>query len=82
MGKYSSEALGDYCAGTNHVLPTSSTARFSSPLGVYDFTKRSSIVMASKEGAKKLGETASFWHLERDFRPMLNQRYIEPIRNN
>ena len=59
MGKYSSEALGDYCAGTNHVLPTSSTARFSSPLGVYDFTKRSSIVMASKEGAKKLGETAS-----------------------
>ena len=59
MGKYSSEALGDYCAGTNHVLPTSSTARFSSPLGVYDFTKRSSIVMTSKEGAKKLGETAS-----------------------
>ena len=59
MGRYSSEALGDYCAGTNHVLPTSSTARFSSPLGVYDFTKRSSIVMASKEGAKKLGKTAS-----------------------
>ena len=59
MGKYSSEALGDYCAGTNHVLPTSSTARFSSPLGVYDFTKRSSIVMASKEGAKRLGDTAS-----------------------
>jgi len=59
MGKYSSEALGDYCAGTNHVLPTSSTARFSSPLGVYDFTKRSSIIMASKEGAKKLGGTAS-----------------------
>ena len=59
MGRYSSEALGDYCAGTNHVLPTSSTARFSSPLGVYDFTKRSSIVMASKEGAKKLCETAS-----------------------
>ena len=59
MGRYSSEALGDYCAGTNHVLPTSSTARYSSPLGVYDFTKRSSIVMASKEGAEKLGETAS-----------------------
>ncbi len=59
MGKYSSEALGDYCAGTNHVLPTSSTARFSSPLGVYDFTKRSSIVMASKLGAKNLGKTAS-----------------------
>ena len=59
MGKYSSESLGDYCAGTNHVLPTSSTARFSSPLGVYDFTKRSSIIMASKEGANKLGKTAS-----------------------
>lgn len=59
MGKHSSEALGDYCAGTNHVLPTSGTARFSSPLGVYDFTKRSSIIMASKEGANKLGKTAS-----------------------
>ncbi|MDC3216597.1 histidinol dehydrogenase, partial [Candidatus Pseudothioglobus singularis] len=59
MGKYSSEALGDYCAGTNHVLPTSGTARFSSPLGVYDFTKRSSIIMASKDGANKLGKTAS-----------------------
>jgi len=59
MGKYSSEALGDYCAGTNHVLPTSGTARISSPLGVYDFTKRSSIIMASKEGANKLGKTAS-----------------------
>ena len=59
MGQYSSEALGDYCAGTNHVLPTSGTARFSSPLGVYDFIKRSSIIMASKEGANKLGKTAS-----------------------
>jgi len=59
MGKYSSEALGDYCAGPNHVLPTSSTARFSSPLGVYDFQKRSSIIMVSKEGATNLGETAA-----------------------
>jgi len=59
MGKYSSEALGDYCAGPNHVLPTSSTARFSSPLGVYDFQKRSSLIMASKEGATNLGETAA-----------------------
>jgi len=59
MGKYSSEALGDYCAGPNHVLPTSSTARFSSPLGVYDFQKRSSLIMTSKEGAKNLGETAA-----------------------
>ena len=47
MGKFSSEALGDYCAGPNHVLPTSGTARFSSPLGVYDFQKKSSIIMAS-----------------------------------
>ena len=59
MGKYSSEALGDYCAGPNHVLPTSSTARFSSPLGVYDFQKRSSLIMTSKEGATNLGETAA-----------------------
>jgi len=59
MGKYSSEALGDYCAGPNHVLPTSNTARFSSPLGVYDFQKRSSLIMASKEGATNLGETAA-----------------------
>jgi len=59
MGKYSSEALGDYCAGPNHVLPTSSTARFSSPLGVYDFQKRSSLIMTSKEGAINLGETAA-----------------------
>ena len=59
MGKYTSEALGDYCAGPNHVLPTSRTARFSSPLGVYDFQKRSSIIMATKEGAVNLGRTAS-----------------------
>ena len=58
MGKYSSEALGDYCAGPNHVLPTSRTARFSSPLGVYDFQKRSSIINVSREGAVKLGEIA------------------------
>jgi histidinol dehydrogenase len=59
MGRYTSEALGDYCAGPNHVLPTSGTARFSSPLGVYDFQKRSSIIYCSPEGASKLGETAS-----------------------
>jgi histidinol dehydrogenase len=59
MGKYSSEALGDYCAGPNHVLPTSRTARFSSPLGVYDFQKRSSIINVSREGAVKLGEIAA-----------------------
>jgi histidinol dehydrogenase len=59
MGKYSSEALGDYCAGPNHVLPTSRTARFSSPLGVYDFQKRSSIINVSREGAIKLGEIAA-----------------------
>ncbi len=59
MGRYTPEALGDYCAGPNHVLPTSGTARFSSPLGVYDFQKRSSIINASKAGAAKLGRIAS-----------------------
>ncbi len=59
MGRYTAEALGDYCAGPNHVLPTSGTARFSSPLGVYDFQKRSSLIMCSAEGASELGKTAS-----------------------
>jgi histidinol dehydrogenase len=59
MGRYTSEPLGDYCAGPNHVLPTSRTARFSSPLGVYDFQKRSSLIMVSAEGADTLGRTAS-----------------------
>ena len=59
MGVYSSEALGDYCAGPNHVLPTARTARFSSPLGVYDFQKRSSIIKVSREGARTLGKIAS-----------------------
>jgi histidinol dehydrogenase len=58
LGRYSSEALGDYCAGPNHVLPTSRTARFSSPLGVYDFQKRSSIIGVSRKGAQKLGKLA------------------------
>lgn len=59
MGRHTSEALGDYCAGPNHVLPTSGTARFSSPLGVYDFQKRSSIIFCSPQGASELGKTAS-----------------------
>ena len=59
MGRDTCEALGDYCAGPNHVLPTSRTARFSSPLGVYDFQKRSSLIFASSEGAQKLGKIAS-----------------------
>jgi len=59
MGRYTAEALGDYCAGPNHVLPTSRTARFSSPLGVYDFQKRSSIIYCSAQGANDLGRTAS-----------------------
>jgi histidinol dehydrogenase len=59
MGRYTSEALGDYCAGPNHVLPTSGTARFSSPLGVYDFQKRSSLMQVSAQGAQKLGDIAS-----------------------
>jgi len=58
MGRYTAEALGDYCAGPNHVLPTSRTARFSSPLGVYDFQKRSSLIMCSPEGANVLGKVA------------------------
>jgi len=59
MGKYTCEALGDYCAGPNHVLPTSGTARFSSPLGVYDFQKKSSLIMASRESANNLGKIAA-----------------------
>ena len=59
MGRYTAEALGDYCAGPNHVLPTSGTARFSSPLGVYDFQKRSSIIHCSADGASELGKVAS-----------------------
>ncbi|WP_323845089.1 histidinol dehydrogenase [Microbulbifer magnicolonia] len=58
LGRHTAEALGDYCAGPNHVLPTSGTARFSSPLGVYDFQKRSSIIYCSPEGADKLGRVA------------------------
>lgn len=59
LGRHSSEALGDYCAGPNHVLPTSRSARFSSPLGVYDFQKRTSVIQASSEGAKTLGKLAA-----------------------
>jgi histidinol dehydrogenase len=59
LGRFSSEALGDYCAGPNHVLPTSRTARFSSPLGVYDFQKRSSMINISEAGAQTLGEVAA-----------------------
>jgi histidinol dehydrogenase len=59
LGAYTSESLGDYCAGPNHVLPTSGTARFSSPLGVYDFQKRSSIIEVSEAGAQTLGKIAS-----------------------
>jgi histidinol dehydrogenase len=59
MGRYTPEALGDYCAGPNHVLPTSGTARFSSPLGVYDFQKRTSLIYCSAQGAATLGKVAS-----------------------
>lgn len=59
MGRDTCESLGDYCAGPNHVLPTSRTARFSSPLGVYDFQKRSSLIMVSADGAQKLGRIAA-----------------------
>ena len=59
LGRYSSESLGDYCAGPNHVLPTARTARFSSPLGVYDFQKRTSLIRVSPQGARSLGEVAA-----------------------
>lgn len=59
LGRYTSEALGDYCAGPNHVLPTARTARFSSPLGVYDFQKRTSLIEVSAEGARRLGVIAA-----------------------
>ena len=59
VGRYSSEAIGDYCAGPNHVLPTSRTARFSSPLGVYDFQKRTSLIQVSQAGARTLGRIAA-----------------------
>ena len=59
IGPYTSESLGDYCAGPNHVLPTSGSARFSSPLGVYDFQKRSSLIRVSAQAAQKLGRIAS-----------------------
>jgi len=59
LGRYTAEALGDYCAGPNHVLPTSGTARFSSPLGVYDFQKRTSLIQCSENGADELGRIAS-----------------------
>ncbi len=59
MGRHTAEAIGDYCAGPNHVLPTSATARFSSPLGVYDFQKRSSLIQCSEQSASALGKIAS-----------------------
>jgi histidinol dehydrogenase len=58
LGRWSSEAIGDYCAGPNHVLPTSGTARFSSPLGVYDFQKRTSVIEVSQQAAAELGRIA------------------------
>jgi histidinol dehydrogenase len=59
LGRWSSEAIGDYCAGPNHVLPTAGTARFSSPLGVYDFQKRTSVIGVSRSGAQTLGKIAA-----------------------
>jgi histidinol dehydrogenase len=59
LGHHASESLGDYCAGPNHVLPTSRTARFSSPLGVYDFQKRSSVIGVSPAAARRLGREAA-----------------------
>lgn len=66
MGRFTPEAIGDYCAGPNHVLPTSGTARFSSPLGVYDFQKRSSLIMCTQEGVKTLARTADILAQQED----------------
>ena len=66
MGRYTPEAIGDYCAGPNHVLPTSGTARFSSPLGVYDFQKKSSIIYCSEQGSQTLAKTADILAVEED----------------
>ena len=75
LGSYSAEVLGDYCAGPSHVLPTSGAARFSSPLGVYDFQKRTSIIQCSKSGAQPLAETASV--LAREERLTAHKRSAE-----
>ena len=66
MGRYTPEAIGDYCAGPNHVLPTSGTARFSSPLGVYDFQKRSSLIFCTEQGVKPLAQAADILAQEED----------------
>ena len=71
LGAFTSESLGDYCAGPNHVLPTSGTARFSSPLGVYDFQKRSSLIEVSQAGAQTLGrDRCRSWRTAKVCRPM------------
>ncbi len=76
MGRHTPEAIGDYCAGSNHVLPTSGTARFSSPLGVYDFQKKSSLIYCTAEGAKSLAKTADILAVEEDLQAhALSARY-------
>lgn len=76
MGRYTPEAIGDYCAGPNHVLPTSGTARFSSPLGVYDFQKKSSIIHCTKDGSQLLAKTADILAREEDLQAhALSARY-------
>ena len=74
LGRYTSEALGDYCAGPSHVLPTAGTARFSSPLGVYDFQKRTSLIEVSPAGARKLARSQSSWPPARVCRPTPGRR--------
>lgn len=76
MGRHTPEAIGDYCAGSNHVLPTSGTARFSSPLGVYDFQKRSSLIYCSQSGCQSLAKTADILAVEEDLQAhALSARY-------
>ena len=76
MGRHTPEAIGDYCAGSNHVLPTSGTARFSSPLGVYDFQKKSSLIYCTQAGAVPLAKTADILAIEENLEAhALSARY-------
>ena len=76
MGRHTPEAIGDYCAGSNHVLPTSGTARFSSPLGVYDFQKKSSLIYCTQTGAVPLAKVADILAIEENLEAhALSARY-------
>ncbi|MFB6348711.1 histidinol dehydrogenase [Moraxella sp. ZJ142] len=83
MGRYTPEAIGDYCAGSNHVLPTSGTARFSSPLGVYDFTKKSSLIYCTQAGSQTLAKTADILAIQENLKAhALSARYRHQSKAN